>query len=199
MCYNMSMEMMAKFDGVIFEAESLKQLVAKMRKSPLRLTMEEIGGAVGVSRARVGQILKEAGFEGCHEYPELDDPDIYIQRTDWEIAEDLRIKESKVAAARRLLGIRRRKPVDMVSRQKGLSEYMFGHLPGKNFSELVIELSKILPAKQASLIRQFYVYGRFDVVAYTRSYRAKARKKLKSKLDITDDLLLGYIMAGYLI
>lgn len=199
MCYNVSMEMIAEFDGVIFEAESLKQLVAKMRKSPLRLTMEEIGGAVGVSRARVGQILKEAGFEGCHEYPELDDPAFFSQKTDWEIAKALRIKESKVAAARRFLGVRRRKPVDMGARQRFLSQRLFGHDPGPNFSKLVIELAELLPSVQGALIRRFYVYGKFDVEAYTRSYRAKSWKRLKAKLDITNDLLLGYVMAGYLV
>lgn len=191
--------MIAEFDGVEFAENNLRELVIKMRKSPLRLTMREIGGAVGVSGARIGQILKEAGFEGSHEYPELDDPAFFSQKTDWEIAKALRIKESKVAAARRFLGIRRRKPVDMGARQRFLSQRLFGHNPGPNFPKLVVELTKLLPAVQGALIRRFYVYGRFDVVAYTRSYRAKSRKRLKAKLSVTEDLLKSYIGKGYLI
>jgi len=153
-----------------------------------RRTMQEIADTMGVSRARVSQILKGSGLSGRLEYPELKDPDTF-ERPDEVISDELRVPLSRVQAARRKLKIYRWHGANLDERREWFANNLFEAKPGPYFVDGMTEyIEQSMPPEQATLLIDWYLKGRTQDTGYRRSFRAYAKKRLKKKLTDREKL-----------
>ena len=152
----------------------------------MRLSYREIGKLVGCSPTTVGTVLNSEGISGHMQYPELDDPNTFTEKSDAAIAKDLRLRKSRVRASRfRTLEIGGGvKSISLDKRRVFLTTTLFGCLPGPKFVDFFISHldAGLLPPKQSQLIRDFYIDGCGPDTPYTRFYRSYARDRLKEKV-----------------
>jgi len=176
--------------------------IIQLRKQ--RLTYREIGRRVGVSRTTICNKLKGTRYVRL-DYRELDCPDTFVV-PDHVIAEQLRTTTNRVTIARRKLGIKPIRVVNLLSRQRELVVYLLGDEspPGRNPRDLMIDTVmgvavRDLTAKQKESIERFYIHGKHDRVPYDRLFRHLSRKKLKAVFDLSDQLrsaLKNAVLAG---
>ncbi len=163
------------------DLESRQQEMVTLRNQ--RRTMQEIADTMGVSRARVAQILQRFGLSGRLEYPELDDPNTF-ERPDEVVANELRVPLSRVQAARRRLKIYRWHGANLDERREWFADNLFEAKPGPNFVDGMTEyIEQNMPPEQATLLIDWYLKGRTADTGYRRSFRAYAKKGLKKKVD----------------
>ena len=164
------------------DLETRQQEMVSLRKE--RRTMQEIADTMGVSRARVSQILQRFGLSGRLEYPELDDPDTF-ERPDEVVANELRVPLSRVQAARRKLEIYRWHGANLDERRAWFANNLFEAKPGPNFVDGMTEyIENNMPTEQATLLIDWYLKGHTLDTGYRRSFRAYAKKRLKKEVDI---------------
>ena len=165
------------------ESDARQAEMVALRKE--RRTMQEIADTVGVTRARVSQILQRSGMSGRLEYKELEDPTTF-EKPDEVVANELRVPLSRVQAARRKLGIYRWHGANLDERRDWFADNLFGAKPGPNFVEGMTEyIENSMPTEQAILLIDWYLKGRTADTGYRRSFRAYAKKRLKEKINIS--------------
>ena len=157
------------------------QEIVKLREE--RKTQQEIADTMGITRARVSQVLQRFGVWGRLEYDELSDPETF-EKPDEIVANELRVPLSKVQAARRKLKIYRWKGASLDERRAWFADSLFGAKPGPVFVDGMTEyIEQNMPLEQATLLIDWYLKGRTADTGYRRSFRAYAKKRLKEKID----------------
>lgn len=168
-----------------YQAKTERELFLQLR-SENRLTYQEIGQIVGKSRQWVGHVI---GSTNGIDYPELNNPNLYLTGTDSEIALRLKIPTGKVSSARRRLGIKPTFRVNVNRRRESLAYYLFGKLPGPQFMQFIEAQIKKLPINKAKTLDEFYIQGLANSPADNvnidadRVYRHLAKKELRRLTD----------------
>ena len=151
-----------------------------------RRTLQEIADTMGISRARVSQVLKRFGMTGRLKYDELNDPTTF-DKPDEIVANELRVPLSRVQASRRKLKIYRWKGASLDERRAWFADSLFGAKPGLHFVDGMTEYIELyMPKEQAILLIDWYLKGRTFDTDYRRSFRAYAKKRLKERISRMD-------------
>jgi len=174
-------------DGQTYEARNRDEMIVKLREA--RLTYAEIADLVKVTRARIGQVLKEKGLNGHLVYPELDNPN-FFSIPDEVLALQLKVPVSKISAARKRLGVKRSYSIKLHDRRKHLSKVLFGdrYLPGPKFVDFIKAKLQLLSPRRRELIEDFYIIGITQSLADhinvdgNRTYRSAAKRELRDLL-----------------
>lgn len=168
------------YKGTIYKGITEKEVMLKLRNDG-RLSLKVIGILMSMSKQNVAQIL---GNTGRIQYPELSNP-VTFDDSDEVVALRIKVPISKVAIARRALGIKAPIKVDLDKRREMLSQYLFGKNPGLFFVKFMIEQLKKLSLNKAKLLNDFYLFGSDISLADNlnrdtkRVYRSLAKKELK--------------------
>ena len=175
----------ATYNDKPYEAKTERELFLQLR-SDNRLTYHEIGQVVGKSRQWVGHVI---GSTNGIDYPELENPSLYLTGTDSEIALRLKIPTGRVSSARRRLGLKPTFRVNVNRRREGLAQYLFGRLPGPQFVSFIEVQIKKMPISKAKTLDEFYIQGLANSPADNvnidadRVYRHLAKKELRRLTD----------------
>ena len=166
------------------ELETRQEEMINLRKE--RRTLQEIADTMGISRARVSQVLQRLGLSGRLQYKELEASETF-DKPDEVVANELRVPLSRVQAARRELKIYRWKGASLDERRAWLADDLFGAKPGPRFVDGMTDyIEKYMPEKQAILLIDWYLKGRTADTDYRRSFRAYAKKRLKKRISRMD-------------
>jgi hypothetical protein len=179
--------MQIKFKDKIYEGER-DQIIKNLRVEE-RLSYRRIADLIGLSYTYVGRILKKAGLNEI-DFPELRDPLLFEDKSDFQIASDLNIPVSRVTSARKNLGLKKKGVVKVKNRQRSLAKFLFGqsYAPGPQFDNFIKTYLEALSPKKAELVDLFYLQGKMEASAdhinsdTNRIWRSRARKDLKDLL-----------------
>ena len=175
--------MIIEYNGNTYEGTE-KEIMLTLRTQE-KLSLQAIADLMGVgSRQRVSQILGPAGKLS---YPELKDVATFDD-ADEVVALRLGLKVSRIANARRKLGIKAPAKVNIDKRRERLSCYLFGKDPGPNFVDFMQNELKKLSDGRARVMDEFYLFG--NVVSSAdnvnndsdRVYRSHVKRELKKTL-----------------
>ena len=165
---------------------SIEEQVVEMRKK--RMTYQAIADVIGKSRSWVGIVLNRMGHFGHLEsYPALRDPNTFV-KGDEEVAKEVGLSVSTVALARRRLGLKHKKPVDLRHRRDRFVNSVFtGYVAGPNFSAVEPFVTVHLSSVEAVKLTDFYLESKNGLSGYSRFARSKALDKLK--LFVTQEII----------
>ena len=167
-----------------------------------RKSYREIEKIAGISHEIARRVVKNFGGLDKLEYPELEDPQLYLDKSDTEIAVLFGVAKNTVVRKRKALGILYPYIINMPKRRLELCHFLFGeeYEPAEKFKEyLRILFSKLTP-RLRELFEDFYLDGQLLGAESKRSqgersYRSKGRRKLKnlvieSKEDLVNDKVI---------
>lgn len=169
-----------QYQDKTYKAKTEEELFRVLRNEN-KLTLKEIGNLVGKSKQRVSKII---GPVGRLEFPELKELSTFIG-SDEMVSLKLGIPVSRVAAARRQLGLKSKVKIDVYKRRKRLARYLFSYPPGPEFVPFIKEQLNHLTDGKAKVLEDFYILGVSQSLADNvntdsdRIYRHLAKKELK--------------------
>lgn len=178
---NKSRELTIQFDNKQFRG-SVAELCRTLRNE-YKLTQQQIGDLLGVTRACVSFHLIKAGQRGflnVDKYESLT-TQLFLDNTDEEISSKFNINLLTVARIRRLRGVTKKQVICLNKRRALLCDKLFSAKPGINFKEFIQKLD-FESALQKKIFFNFYVYGNLDN-ASERAYRSKITDNLFEKVS----------------
>lgn len=162
---------------------TVKEIAILLRKAPYFYSMSQIAIKLGQTRANVSRVLQGTKYAGrLVKKRVVLTKEMFLDRTDEELATQYSLPLTAVEARRRVLKIRMRKRINLAYRQKLLAHVLFGdnYLPGENF-EVAMNLlvKKVFSLEnQRRLIMDFY-FKETRTNPTEKVYRHDLRKRLK--------------------
>lgn len=185
-----------KYKDKIYQGE-IRDVMVALRENE-RLSFSRIGELVGTSRQMTAYFLRDYGEP---KFPELYEPGTFNE-PDEVVAMRLNVSTSRVAFARRRLGIKSPTKVNLDLRRNKLSQYLFGKDAGPQFVDFMEKQLELIPEGRCSVLKDFYLLGLSSSPAdrlnkdTARTYRIIAKKQLKKltdKLDIEQLVKTGVL------
>lgn len=157
--------------------------LALQLRDEYRLTEQQIGDLLGVTKSCISYHLIKAGRRGPLKIDRYEflTKDLFEQKTDEELSVIFDLPMVTVARVRRLRCVNRRQIISLSRRRANLCYKLFKAKPGINFKKFLEQL-KFETKVQNDNFTNFYLLGKKDNPCL-RAYRSKITDILKVDID----------------